>query len=470
MNFIARRGTWVALLLGLVLSFLFYHLMKINDLATNYEEAGPWIAAAFVAYFAMSAYVIRFWGQSFISIELLVGFAIVFRVMFLFSEPNLSDDLYRYIWDGNVSVHGINPYRYEPQSELLAGLRDDAIYPHINHKDIPTIYPPLTQWVFQSVAWISLKPVAMKAAMVLFDLGTLLVMLAMLKQVGRALSWVVVYAWNPLVIVEIAGSGHMDTIGVFFVMTGILAALKARSIWASGIIGLAFVSKMAGAPFLVFFEDVRYRWKTVLLLLVVFGAIVLLCYWPFLDASDQLFTALGEYTSRWEFNGFIYTYLKEALEWFFRGDTNPKDFFGILTDNKPRLVSKMILGTAFVIFYGILIFRHYVKSFGNQKINILRAAYLITSVLLLVSPTLHPWYVVWIIPFLCFYPNPGWFIFSGLVLLTYSILPEYRSTGIWHERDSIILIQYVPFYSVFLFFVARSFWRKRKAHPSIQAD
>ncbi len=470
MTFIARRGTLVALLLGAVLSFLFYHLVKLDDLAAHIDVAGPWIAGAFAVYFAMSIFVIRYWGQSFISIELLIGFAILFRVMFLISDPNLSDDIYRYIWDGNVSVHGINPYQYEPQSEHLTGLRDDAIYPHINHKDIPTIYPPLAQWIFQAVAWISLKPIAMKIAMVLFDLGTMLILLAMLKQVGRALSWIVIYAWNPLVVIEIAGSGHMDSIGIFFLLAGILFALKGRSIWASGVIGLAFVTKMAGLPLIAFLEDLRHRWKTVVLLVLACVAVIILCYLPFLDASDRWFTALGEYASRWEFNGFVYMYLKKGLESFFQGDPNPKEFLSIVTDNKPRLVAKLILGSGFLIFFGALLTRHYAKSFENQKQNILRVAYLITSVLLLISPTLHPWYVVWIIPFLCFYPNPGWFIFSGLVLLTYAMLPEYRSTGIWRESDTMLWVQYVPFYSIFLFFVTRSFWQKRKAHPSPKAD
>jgi hypothetical protein len=470
MDFLARRGTLITLVLGIGLAWIFYELHRIEEPALHVDAAWPWMAGAFAVYFLVLLYVGRFWGRSFVSIEILVGFAVVFRVIMLFSDPHLSDDLYRYIWDGKVGNYGINPYRYEPQSDLLTGLRDDAIYPSINHKDIPTIYPPVAQWIFRGVTWISLHPIAMKTAMVIFDIGIIFILIAMLRQIDRALSWVVAYAWNPLVVTEFAGSGHMDSIGIFFMMAAILIVLKARSIWAAGVMGLAFATKMAGAPLLLFFEDVRHRWKTFLFVLATFVAVVVLAYWPFLDASDRLFTALVEYSTRWEFNGFLYSYVKSALTKLLENDIHPTEFLGIVTENKPRLLTKLILGAGFVSFLAILLVRHYRKNFENQKLNVLRAAYLLTAVLLLVSPTLHPWYVIWVVPFLCFYPNPGWFIFSGLVLLAYSNLPGYRSTGVWREDDMILLVQYVPFYTIFLFFVARSLWRKRKAHPSEKAE
>lgn len=462
-----RHGTLIAFLAGVALAFCLYRLTATLD---RFSDAVAWYGGAFAVFFLMAAFVRRFWGKTFISLELLLGWALVFRILMLFAPQLLSDDIYRYIWDGRVSQHGINPYRFAPDAENLVGLRDSTIYAHVNHPEIPTIYPPLSQLAFAAATWISESLLAMKIALMIFDAGVILVLLAMLRFTERALSWVIVWAWNPLVIVEITGQGHVDVIAIFFTIAAVYAAMRARAIWAAGLLGLAFVSKLSAWYLLPFLEDIRHRGKTVLWIIGCYALTVCLFYWPYSSASFHWFTAFQVYASSWEFNGFLYSGARWIFERLLEGDPDPGHWFGFETDNKARLAAKIVLGAGFIILYGILLVRFYRKSFENQREYVLRVAYLTTGGLLLISPTLHPWYLLWMIPFLCFYPNPGWLLFCALVNASYSILPVYRATGRWDEDSTILLIQYLPLFVTFLYFLTRWFLRRRGAHPSPKAD
>ena len=179
--------------------------------------------------------------------------AVLFRLVMLFSCPILEIDIYRYLWDGQVAAQGESPYRYSPQQVLdakagsntpeqlarLAELRDSSpelktILSRIHFENLPTIYPPVSQAVFAfctsitpSGASIYQRMLIMKFVFMLFDLGTLAVVIALLQLAGRHIGWSLAYAWCPLVIKETANSGHCDTIAVFLTSVAILIAVRA---------------------------------------------------------------------------------------------------------------------------------------------------------------------------------------------------------------------------------------------------
>src|SRR5262249_17954162 len=131
---------------------------------------------------------------------LLVGIAM--RCLLLPGTP-VSNDLFRYIWDGRVQAAGINPYFHVPSAEVLTPLRDGAIYPYINRADYaPTIYPPTSQIVFYLVTRISEAPIAMKAAMLAFEALAVWAMLRLLALRGLPRSRILLYAWHPLPVWE----------------------------------------------------------------------------------------------------------------------------------------------------------------------------------------------------------------------------------------------------------------------------
>src|ERR1700742_5196271 len=133
------------------------------------------------------------------------------RLVCLFSPPFLSSDIFRYVWDGQVQAAGINPFRYIPADSHLAFLRDLDIYPHINRRDYAhTIYPPGAQMLFLLITRIGATVRWMKAGMVGLEALTIWILIKLLQLLGLPREQVLVYAWHPLVLWEVASSGHVD--------------------------------------------------------------------------------------------------------------------------------------------------------------------------------------------------------------------------------------------------------------------
>jgi len=192
---------------------------------------------------------------------LVLGLAM--RLLIFASPPLLSTDIYRYVWDGRVQAAGINPYLYLPAAPELRGLRDEgtaatAIYPHINRAYYaPTIYPPVAQTLFAlvGVAWPTIW--GMKAVMLAFDLLGIGAALALLRLAGQPLERVLILAWNPLVVWEFAGGGHIDAAALGFVgLMLVLAARRWRAL-AGLALGAAVLCKLLPAAL---FPAVWRRW------------------------------------------------------------------------------------------------------------------------------------------------------------------------------------------------------------------
>ena len=133
------------------------------------------------------------------------------RLVCLFSPPFLSTDIFRYVWDGRVQAAGINPYRYIPADPHLAFLRDLDIYPHINRRSYAhTIYPPGAQMLFLLITRIGASVRWMKAGMVGLEALTIWALVKLLAAVGLRREQVLIYAWHPLLLWEVASSGHVD--------------------------------------------------------------------------------------------------------------------------------------------------------------------------------------------------------------------------------------------------------------------
>jgi alpha-1,6-mannosyltransferase len=151
-------------------------------------------------------------------------FAALFRLSIIFYPPYLSDDIYRYVWDGRVQSAGINPYRYIPADKSLAELRDDKIYPNINRRDYArTIYPPVAEVAFLLITRFSESVTWMKAVMVGFEAVAVWALVQLLISSGIARQRVLIYAWHPLAVWEFAGSGHLDALAIAFIALALLA-------------------------------------------------------------------------------------------------------------------------------------------------------------------------------------------------------------------------------------------------------
>jgi len=350
---------------------------------------------------------------------IIIIFALLFRAFLLPSTPSvLSSDVYRYIWDGRVQQSDINPYRYPPEAEELKELRDQQIFPNINRKHVPTIYPAAAQSFFLLFHVLTGDSVlGYKGFMVFFDALTLLALAGLLRTYGFEPARLVIYAWNPLVVFEIAYSGHLEGLTVFFVVTAFLMHGINRKNTGVMLLAIAGALKLYPSLLLAALLNRGRRIKGILL----FGASLALLYLPYAGAGRRII-------------GFLPTYINNPYESFNLGLKNLLLLFWPAMDYTR-------LSQLFLIF--LLIAALVILAQKKQKADTLQSAYWLTGMLLLFMPAaLHPWYVILIIPFLAFFPNPAWLCFTGTVSLSYlKYVSPRQIMPAW-----VLLAEYLPLF------------------------
>ena len=367
-----------------------------------------------------------------------IVFGIIFRLTLLFTTPTLSDDIYRYIWDGKVASQGINPYQYAPDAEELEPLRDDSIYPNVNHKEILTIYPPVSQLTFWGLYKLNPSLLAFKAAFLGLDLLTIAILILVLKNLGLGLKRVLLYVWNPLIVVEISGNGHADIIGIFLLTLALWFLTRKQLLWSNFILVLSFLTKFIAVFLLPFITLVKRENKSVLLLFFVIFTTLL--YLPYADAGEKLFSGLLIYTAKWRFNDSIFSLIFSAVTKFWTQNTDSALEF-----------SKRIIGVMFASLFVYFILRFKKDFLREGNVWVFKLGLIFFGGFFLLSPTAHPWYLCWLLPFLVVVPNRAWILLTGLAGLSYWILIDYSKTGIWQETAWVKWLEYSPFYFLLIF-------------------
>jgi len=333
---------------------------------------------------------------------ILIG-AAAMRLVLLISEPTLSSDIYRYIWDGRVQAAGVNPYRYVPAASELASLRDPDIWPHINRADYAvTLYPPVAQSIFFAVTRFGESVVTMKLGLLLFEAAAVAVIVALLHRLGMPATNVAAYAWHPLPVWEIAGNGHVDAAMLAFLLVGLLAYLHGRTQTAGMLVTLGALIK----PLALLALPVLWRpWNWRLPLCVV--AVIALAYVPYLSVGSGVFT-------------FVPGYLHEEglasgsgfkLLWLAQLATGPLRYGAVV-----YLAASALALSALALAIG---FRS-----GRSALASLRAAsWLLIAFLVLISPN-YPWYFLVLVPFLALSPSVTAWVLTSAVVLFYDVVPN----------------------------------------------
>ena len=227
----------------------------------NYGRMNSWLAGAFglAVPYSLASWVV--WRSRAARSTLLVvlGFAGLFRFTTLHTNVYLSTDPYRYVWDGRVQAHGINPFRYLPADPHLQFLRDRKIYPHINRKKYAkTIYPPAAQWVFYVLTRFGETIRSVRVAMLFFEALTVWFLVLLLRDFGLPAQRVLLYAWQPLCLWEFAGGGHVDAIMLACVALALLMHRRNRPFATGTALGLAVLAKLFPV---VLFPALWRRWR-----------------------------------------------------------------------------------------------------------------------------------------------------------------------------------------------------------------
>ena len=286
-------------ILGLTMLGLSLHLPHADNVGSE-QRTNLFVAIAAcagAAYLVACALVLRLRAPPRGLLWLVLGIAVAVRLPVLVAPPFLSSDLYRYVWDGRVQAAGINPYRYIPADLALAGLRDAAIYPHINRRDYaPTIYPPMAQVIFRAVAAISQSAIALKSAMVGFECLAIACLIGLLRIARLPTARVLIYAWNPLAIWAFAGNGHIDAAAVGLIAAALLCRALRRDGLAGAVLGSAILVKflpLAIVPALWRAWSPATRWRAPLACL----AVIIGLYACYISVGTGVFGFLSTYSS-----------------------------------------------------------------------------------------------------------------------------------------------------------------------------
>jgi hypothetical protein len=449
----------------------------------------------------------------------IVGYAVAFRLLLLPSVPIQEIDYYRYLWDGQVLASGVNPFRYSasqieelgpalpPESETarlwdLANRSATArtVFDRVHHREVPTIYPPAAQVVFATVAAVTpadasleTHTLVLKLFLLAFDLGTLAVVIAILRRLRLPDCWCVGYAWCPLVMKELSNSAHLDAIAVFFTTAAVYGFISIprrpkAGAWkpaAAGgcLLGLGVLAKsypVVLGPAVAAYLLARWGRRGVLPL-VACAAVVLGGYAPFLstrsaESGNTPVTGLGTFLGRWEMNDFLFMIVHENVR---PASAGGGERWFVLTPDGTRVrcvaavrdalgaagVSVTEKKAAFLIAQGVMGFALVVLGLGlaigvyrrPTRRGLLRAAFLTLGWAWLMTSAANPWYLLWGLPLIAFAGRRAWWLLPGLALGYYvRFWMEYRAAGTEESlraaHDSfdfgVVWLEYLPFFAI----------------------
>ena len=407
--------TLIILVLGVGIGGIFVHLSRHPDLKSCIPETIALLLAAGLLY-VIAAYIVEQYRLGRAALVVILGAGLAFRFIALSIEPTLSSDVYRYQWEGRVQRANINPFTAHPEALRHLALEDPA-HPLDTGRTTPTLYPPLSEWSF---SWVKTIP-GYKWLYTGLDVASWAVLLLLLKKLKQPLTRVLMYAWNPGVVVAFAMCGHHDSLAILALLAANGFIIRQQGALSIFFLALSFLSKFFAGVFLPLFLK-RTRWS----LGGLFLAVVAAAYWPYAGAGSKLLDGLTQYAAGWENNDSLYRLFLLA--------GNSKAQAG--------LIGGLLL--AGLVIYVL-----------KRKFEPLLAGLVLITGLLLLSPNAFPWYFTWMIPFLCFHPHPSMLLLSVTCVLGYSPLVVYLSGGQYADSPLMLALQYVPVFAWLGFSAAR---------------
>ena len=316
--------------------------------------------------------------------------AAAWNIAFLQLPSGAEDDIHRYVWDGRLQRLGYNPYLVVPSDPAAKGLHTVETR-NLNNPDLPSPYPAGAQLFFRAVTAIHESTIALKVAFVVCEFAIVFVLLDVLRCTRQRAHLVLVYAWNPLLAIEVAGSGHIDIVGALLLVVSAAALVRRWRATAAVALGLAVSVKFLPIVLLpLYWKRVRIRDAALA------AAVVALLYVPFLNHGRIPIGSLGTYVQSFRFNGLVFAALDHVI---------PPQLLVVLA---------VLVGLATATWL-----RNAAPEWSPATFAWPMAASLVCA------PVVFPWYLLWLLPFLT---SPSTLL---ILIWTMSIIPTYV---MWHLR------------------------------------
>jgi alpha-1,6-mannosyltransferase len=334
--------------------------------------------------------------------------AAVWNIAFVRLPSGADDDIHRYVWDGRLQRLGYNPYLVVPSDPAVKGLHIPETR-NLNNPDLPSPYPAGAELFFRAVTAIHESTFALKVAFVVCEFAIVFLLLDVLRRTGQAAHLVLAFAWNPLLAVEVAGSGHIDIVGALLLVVSAVALLRRWRPTAAVALGLAIAVKFLPVVLLpLYWKRVRIRDA------VLAATVVALLYLPFLNHGRIPIGSLGTYVQTFRFNGPMFAMLDRVAP--------------------PQLLA----GLAVLAGLAIATWQRGTRPEWSPD----QFAWPMAASLLC-APAVFPWYLLWLLPFLTSAST------LLIIIWTVSIFPVYVQ---WHLRalghpwgslpDWVMLLEY----------------------------
>jgi alpha-1,6-mannosyltransferase len=379
------------------------------------------------------------------NVQFLLGISILFRFVFLFSIPNLSQDFYRFIWDGRMLFEGLNPYLSLPETfinqrefpvnqaaELYAGMGE------LNGSHY-TNYPPINQLCFLIAAVFANKSiigsvVVMRLLIIFADVGILYFGKKILEHLKMPVHTIFWYLLNPFIIIEMTGNLHFEPVMLFFLVWAIYLLFKKKWVWAAVLIACSITVKLI--PFL--FLPLFFQWfvkrdfslKKGFLKLIAFYAIVIgttiVLFLPFYsnELVENYSKSVGLWFRTFEFNASFY-YVFREIGYLFRGY------------NEIEIIGK-IIPVLTILFVGYITF---FRKNATPK-QLITALLFGLSFYYFTTTTMHPWYLATLLLLSVFTKYRFPIVWSFVIILSYAAY----SNEIYKENLLLISIEYILVY------------------------
>lgn len=396
-----------------------------------------WVALSCLCYLGSVAIV---WKRD--SLGIVFVFCICFRLLFIFDfrQELLSTDIYRYLWEGKVWRAGLSPYLFAPNDMELFFLQDQnpLLWSQIDHPHLSSIYPPLAQVAF------ALLPDSIVGARICFvtcELLTLAVLAFWLKKLSYPRGRLLLYAWMPLAVIEISSSCHVEALLNLFLVSGLClfscSISRVQKFGGCALLFAAIFIKYVSVVPLMFAlcqwtrEDQRFSWRVWAIALIAF--VGSFSWWGKEIISSS---GLESYAQHWEFNGsgsLFINYLLHPWSWAKEG-------------------AKLLgVGVSLAMFCWCV----------RNRQDLETSVVLVFFTVLLFSPVVYPWYLLWFAPLLVFV-NPqrialAPLVFCCTVLLSYEVL---RHPQLWRPSPWALGLEYLPVY----FLIIVSWVRTNNSH------
>lgn len=385
-------------------------------------------------------------------------------------EPILSEDIWRYVWDGFVSSSGISPYCHAPNSAHLDAFSKDhdlqSIRALIGHSHLPTIYPPFAQLIFYISSLFTPSSVPMRCLGALTILVCTSLVFKLLKSRGVNPSLTILFAFNPLVLVETTIGGHVDIFAVALVLLALRLAQLGYGFLSATAVSGAVLTKVI--PILIFPLLFGRRWRRWLVSLLIISIV----YGLFAFSDCSPLGSLSTFSGKWRHNEGVFG----VLNWMYEAllpDRPPLSFIPTtlsywLTGNDQINTTQLLATVATKLTCLALLFSAYLWGRQQPWMREIKV-FGFFGCFFLCSPVVHPWYLIWVLPLLPFlWSRHGlagsapliWWSLSSLV--AYNARIELLLNQRWHTPLSLLWLEY----GMLLGLCILSFWMIRRARIS----